>query len=1085
MSQIVESAGARRRGGPEGDRPDGAGYRVAPDLSATLEAQRQAFRNEGPPDAAVRRDRIDRLLAMVLDNTDAYLDALTTDFGTRSRTGSLFTEIMGMLTAIEYVRAHLGRWMRPRRPGRTARLYGIRAEVRPCPLGVVGIIGPWNFPLNLVILPAATAFAAGNRVMIKMSEITSHTAELTRLLAGRYFDESELAVVTGGPEVGAAFTELPFDHLFFTGSTRVGRLVQRAAAANLVPVTLELGGKNPVVVATDADLSRAADRIARARMVNGGQVCVCPDYVLVPEDRIEPFVDALRSAWRRMFPEILGNADYTAAVNTANYERIIGLIEDARAHGAHVEQIAPAAEALPDPGTRKIAPTIIRAVTDEMAVASEEVFGPVLTVLPYRELTEVIDYINQRPAPLVAYWHGPDRADFRTFVANTRSGGVARNEFAIHMFPDNAPFGGVGDSGMGAYHGKAGFDTFSHHRTVVGTDLPVPITSMAAPPFGRMIGRVTDFSLRSARRRTHRRLRARPALLRSHRPLRSRAADERGATLTPSATGAEPLFTLVSATDAAASAIPDRALIVQGDRTHTYAQIADRSRRLAAYLHAQGLGCRTERPDLANHEVGQDLLGIYAYNGSEFVESMIGAFRARVAPFNVNYRYVENELHYLLADSGAAALVYHAAFAPTLAEVLPELPGLRVLIQIADSSGNALLDGAVDYETVIASTEPEPLPVEPSPDDLYVLYTGGTTGMPKGVLWRQHDIYMGACGGKDVNSGVTVGSCAEIAERAAANPGVKLLLVPPLIHGAAQWALLTAMTTGQTIVLSPVTDRIDAEEIVRTIEREQVSVAIVVGDALARPLLAAVEAGTADTSSLVALANGGAVLSPAVKERWIAAVPGLAVLDGVGSSETGTQMHHVSAAGFVSTGKFSAGVDTRVVAEDFGSVLEPGHDGIGWLAQRRFTPLGYKGDAKKTAATFPTIDGVRYVLPGDRARHLADGVVELLGRDSATINSGGEKIFAEEVEIAISSHPAVADVLVVARPSERWGQEVVAVVELVEGASAGFDDLVAHAAESLARYKLPKAVVFCPAIVRSPAGKADYRWAREQAAAAS
>ncbi|MFI1460298.1 acyl-CoA synthetase [Nocardia carnea] len=545
------------------------------------------------------------------------------------------------------------------------------------------------------------------------------------------------------------------------------------------------------------------------------------------------------------------------------------------------------------------------------------------------------------------------------------------------------------------------------------------------------------------------------------------------------------MFSLVSVTDTAAGVVPDRELIVQGDRRHTYAQVADRSRRLAAYLHTQGLGCHTERHDLAGHEVGQDLLGLYAYNGPEFVESMIGAFRARVAPFNVNYRYVENELQYLLADSGATALVYHAAFAPTLAEVLPELPGLRVLIQIADASGNELLDGAVDYETVLATTEPEPLPVEPAPDDLYVLYTGGTTGMPKGVLWRQHDIYMGACGGRDANSGATVGSYEEIAERTRANPGMKLLLIPPLIHGAAQWAVLTAMTSGQTIVMSPVTDRIDAAEIVRTIDREKVSVAIVVGDAMARPVLAAVEAGTADMSSLVALANGGAVLTPAVKERWIAAVPGLAVLDGVGSSETGAQMHHVSAAGFVSTGKFSAGADTRVVAEDFGTALEPGHDGIGWLAQRRFTPLGYKGDPKKTAATFPVIDGVRYVLPGDRARLLTDGSIELLGRDSATINSGGEKIFAEEVEVAISSHPAVADVLVVGRPSEHWGQEVVAVVELVEGATAVFDELVAHAAHSLARYKLPKAVVFRPEIMRSPAGKADYRWAREQVAAES
>lgn len=542
-------------------------------------------------------------------------------------------------------------------------------------------------------------------------------------------------------------------------------------------------------------------------------------------------------------------------------------------------------------------------------------------------------------------------------------------------------------------------------------------------------------------------------------------------------------FTLAAAADAAAAAVPDRELICQGDRRHTYAQVAERSKRLAAYLHAQGLGCHTERSALADHEVGQDLLGIYAHNGHEYVEAMMGAFRARVAPFNVNYRYVENELRHLLADAGATALIYHAAFAPRLAEVLPELPTLRVLIQIADESGNELLDGAVDYESVIASTALEPLPVQPSPDDLYVLYTGGTTGMPKGVLWRQHDIFMAACGGRDMFSGSLIGSYDEVAARAAANPGIRIMLLPPLIHGAAQWAVLTAMMTGQTVVLSAVVQHLDADEIVRAIEREGVAILVVVGDAMARPLLAAIESSSADVSSLVALASGGAVLSPSAKQRWIAAIPGLVVMDAVGSSEGGTQLNHVSSSGSVSTGTFIPGADTCVVAEDFGSVLAAGHDGIGWLAQRRFTPLGYKGDAAKTAVTFPVIDGVRYVLPGDRARLLQDGSIELLGRDAVTINSGGEKIFVEEVELAISSHPAVADVVVVGRPSERWGQEVVAIIAPAEGAEPSAEELIAHAAESIARYKLPKTVVFRPEIVRSPVGKADYRWAREQAIA--
>ncbi len=539
-------------------------------------------------------------------------------------------------------------------------------------------------------------------------------------------------------------------------------------------------------------------------------------------------------------------------------------------------------------------------------------------------------------------------------------------------------------------------------------------------------------------------------------------------------------FTVPAVADAVAAAIGDRVLVTQGDKHYTYAQILDRSRRLASYLHSRGLGCHTERSELAGHEVGQDLVGIYAYNGNEFVEALLGAWRARVAPFNVNYRYVKAELQYLLADAGATALIYHAAFAPRVAEVLPDLPNLKVLIQIADGSGNELLDGAVDYETVIASASPEPPPVEPSPDDLYVLYTGGTTGMPKGVLWRQHDIFVTSFGGRNLVTGEVMSSYDEIVARAAENPGTNIMILPPLMHGAAQWGVMTAITTGQSLVFASVVDRMDADEVVRTIKREGVSVVTVVGDAIARPLVAAIEKGTADISSLV-VANGGALMSPSVKERLIRAVPNAIVIDGVGSSETGAQMHHMSMSGAVSTGTFNAGPDTCVAAEDLSAIVRPGHDGIGWLAQRGYVPLGYKGDAAKTAATFPVIDGVRYAVPGDRARHLETGAIELLGRDSVTINSGGEKIFAEEVELALSSHPAVADVVVAGRPSERWGQEVVAVVALADGATADADELIEHASKSIARYKLPKAIVFRPAIERSPAGKADYRWAREQA----
>ena len=475
-------------------------------MRATLERQRQAFVAEGPPTIAVRRNRIDRLLALVLDNADAFVDAMSADYGTRPKTGSLFTEILGMISVIEHTRSHVPQWMRARKLMRAARLFGLKAEVQPSPLGVVGIIGPWNFPLNLVVLPASAAFAAGNRVMIKMSEITPKTAELMASTAPAYFDPTELDVVTGGPDVAATFSALPFDHLFFTGSPSVGALVQQAAARNLVPVTLELGGKNPVVVSPDADINRSAARIAQARMINGGQVCICPDYVFVPDDRMDSFVDVARQTLRGMFGSIVSNDDYCSSVNLANFDRVVGLIDDARVNGATVEAVAPAGESLPDRATRKIAPTIVRDVDERMKIANEEVFGPVLVVRPYSQLTDAIDYINTRPAPLVAYWYGPDNDDFKSFVRRTRSGGVARNDFGAQMIPSAAPFGGAGHSGIGAYHGKAGFDAFSHYRTVVGTDLPFSITGRAAPPFGSSVRVGAGVALRIARSRTRRRL---------------------------------------------------------------------------------------------------------------------------------------------------------------------------------------------------------------------------------------------------------------------------------------------------------------------------------------------------------------------------------------------------------------------------------------------------------------------------------------------------------------------------------------------------------------------------------------------------
>jgi acyl-CoA synthetase (AMP-forming)/AMP-acid ligase II len=541
-------------------------------------------------------------------------------------------------------------------------------------------------------------------------------------------------------------------------------------------------------------------------------------------------------------------------------------------------------------------------------------------------------------------------------------------------------------------------------------------------------------------------------------------------------------FNIALTHEAVSATVPDREVLVWRDRRFTYADLTDRSRRLASYLHGRGLGVRTERSALQGHESGQDHLALYLHNGNEYVEGMLGAFKARVAPLNVNYRYVEDELRYLFLNAQAKAVVYHAAFAPKLAAVLDALPQLEVLLQVDDGSGHALLPGAVDYEEALAASVPELPPVEHSPDDLYLLYTGGTTGMPKGVLWRQHDIFMSTMGGRTPGVWDPVSSYDDVRARAAAGSSDAMLLIPPFMHGAAQWATFIMMSTGAKVVIPDENTRMDPADVLRTLERERCAMLTVVGDAVARPLLEEMEKGTYDLSSLVVIGNGSAPLTPTIKERLLELLPNVIVSDSVGSSETGAQGSHMSVKGSVSTGTFNRGPGAVVVSEDLTSVLDPGHDGIGWFAQEGWVPLGYLGDAEKTARTFPVIEGTRYAVPGDRARLLPDGVLELLGRDAVTINTGGEKVFAEEVESAIASHPAVQDVTVCGRPSERWGSEVVAVVQLTAAATP--EELEPHAAQAIARYKLPKAWVFVDQVVRSPSGKADYRWARAVAESA-
>ena len=541
-------------------------------------------------------------------------------------------------------------------------------------------------------------------------------------------------------------------------------------------------------------------------------------------------------------------------------------------------------------------------------------------------------------------------------------------------------------------------------------------------------------------------------------------------------------FNLATVNEAVAEAVANRDAIVFRDRRITYRQLTDRTRRFANFLIGHGLGTHTERTALADWESGQDHLGIYLYNGNEYLEAMVGAFKARVAPFNVNYRYVDEELVYLLNDAATRALVFHSSLAEHVAAIRDRVPTLELLIQVNDEP-RPLLDGAVEFETALAGSSPDKPDLDWHPEDLYILYTGGTTGMPKGVLWTQRDILVASLGARRTN-GEVIDNLAGFVTRAQASHR-KTLPAPPFMHGAGHWSSFQAFHTGGTVVIQDEVKRFDAAGVVDSIEREGVNILMLVGDAFGRPLVDALRESGATCPTLRNVITGGAIMTAKLKSELIDILPHVNIIDTAGSSETGGQASHTSNAKVgAATGTFRPSPHNAVLNDDMTRILEPGHDGLGWWARAGNIPLGYLGDEGKTRRTFPVVDGVRYSVPGDKVRLLDDNTLELHGRESVTINSGGEKIFAEEVEHAIKHHPDVYDAVVSGRPSQRWGNEVVAIVQTKGGLKVTEESLLTECAKHIARYKLPKAFVFIDEILRSPNGKADYRWAKEQVAPA-
>ena len=442
-------------------------------MHRVLELQKSLNIKEGAPSLELRSDRLDRVVSMVTKYKSEIISALQDDFGNRDPVMSAATEVDSVIGPMMHAKKNLKKWMKTEKRkaaiaplGSALSLLGAKAEIRYQPKGVVGAISPWNFPLNLALAPLAGILSAGNRVMLKPSELTPASSDLTKLMIEEFFDESEIGVFIGDPEVGAAFSGLAFDHLIFTGGTAIAKHVMRAASENLVPLTLELGGKSPVVVGKSSKIKETATRVMQGKTMNAGQICLAPDYALVPEESVDEFVQATVDVTSEMYPDMKDNDDFTSIINQKHYDRIQGYISDAKEKGAEVLEINPSNEDFSQQPHHKIPPTIILNPTEDMQVMQEEIFGPVLPVKTYKDVSETVDYINSKDRPLGLYYFGEDSKEKDYVLDNTTSGGVTVNDVISHITMEDLPFGGVGPSGMGSYHGYDGFKEFSHAKSV-------------------------------------------------------------------------------------------------------------------------------------------------------------------------------------------------------------------------------------------------------------------------------------------------------------------------------------------------------------------------------------------------------------------------------------------------------------------------------------------------------------------------------------------------------------------------------------------------------------------------------------------
>lgn len=456
-------------------------------LNKVLEKQKKAHLRDGALSVETRKEWIDRCIALLIKYQNEIVEAISNDFGHRSTESSLLADVAGSIGSLKSAKENIKKWVKPEKRKVTPAILGLlgaKLRVEYQPLGTVGVISPWNFPVTLTFGPLGSIFAAGNRAMIKPSEFTPETSKLMKVMFEEAFKEEEVAVFTGGPDLGEAFSSLPFDHLLFTGATSIAKHVMRAASENLVPVTLELGGKSPVIISKNTNFDMSVKRVMAGKTMNAGQICLAPDYVFIPKDKKEEFISQSKKTVTEMYPSLKDNPDYTSVINQRHYDRLQGYVDEAKEKGFEVIEINPSNEDFSQQAHHKIPPTLIVDPDDNLSVMKEEIFGPILSVKTYEDIEDTVDYINSNDRPLGLYYFGDDKKEMQNVLENTTSGGVTINDVVFHVGQDNAPFGGVGPSGTGSYHGIEGFKNFSHTKTIYTQSSFDGLFGLFRPPFG-------------------------------------------------------------------------------------------------------------------------------------------------------------------------------------------------------------------------------------------------------------------------------------------------------------------------------------------------------------------------------------------------------------------------------------------------------------------------------------------------------------------------------------------------------------------------------------------------------------------------